>query len=180
MSEHVFLQTERLILRPLSMDDLQTGYVGWLNDAEICSGNGHHYFPYTSRMGETYIIDSQNNNKNIILAIVEKKTLRHIGNIALQNIHPIHRSADLSILIGEKDFWRGHYGYEASEAMIQHAFLSLNLHRISCGTLDSNIGMQKLAIKLGFSEEGHRKSAVFKEGVYRDVLEYGLLNKRDK
>ena len=35
--------------------------------------------------------------------------------------------------------------------------------------------MQKLAIALGFKEEGLRKEAMYKDGVFTDVIEYGLL-----
>ena len=56
-----------------------------------------------------------------------------------------------------------------------HGFTELNLHRIYLGTSDSNIGMQKLALKLGFTQEGCRTEALYKDGNYHDIWEYGLL-----
>ena len=38
--------------------------------------------------------------------------------------------------------------------------------------------MQKLALKLGFEQEGVRKEALFKNGHYIDIIEYGKLNKK--
>jgi RimJ/RimL family protein N-acetyltransferase len=35
--------------------------------------------------------------------------------------------------------------------------------------------MQKLAEKLGMQKEGVRKDALFKNGKYCDVLEYGII-----
>jgi RimJ/RimL family protein N-acetyltransferase len=36
--------------------------------------------------------------------------------------------------------------------------------------------MQKLALKLGMSEEGRRREALWKNGIFADIVEYGLLN----
>jgi RimJ/RimL family protein N-acetyltransferase len=38
--------------------------------------------------------------------------------------------------------------------------------------------MQKLAEKLGMEKEGTRKEAIFNNGGYRDVIEFGLLNRK--
>ena len=62
--------------------------------------------------------------------------------------------------------------------LIQHAFNQLNLHRVYCGTLDTNIGMKKLAVKFGMQEEGRRRDAIYKNGEYVDIVEFGILNAR--
>jgi RimJ/RimL family protein N-acetyltransferase len=38
--------------------------------------------------------------------------------------------------------------------------------------------MQKLAEKLKMQREGVRKEAIFNNGIYHDIFEYGLLNKQ--
>jgi RimJ/RimL family protein N-acetyltransferase len=35
--------------------------------------------------------------------------------------------------------------------------------------------MQKLALKLGMKPEGRRRQAMYKNGKYSDILEYGIL-----
>jgi RimJ/RimL family protein N-acetyltransferase len=37
--------------------------------------------------------------------------------------------------------------------------------------------MQHLALKLGMSQEGLRREAVFKNGEFADIVEYGMLKK---
>jgi RimJ/RimL family protein N-acetyltransferase len=64
---------------------------------------------------------------------------------------------------------------EASRLIIEHGFKALNLRRVYCGTLDTNEGFKKLSSKLNFVEEGRRKEAVWKDGKFVDVIEYGLL-----
>ena len=38
---------------------------------------------------------------------------------------------------------------------------------------------QKLAQKLGMVQEGIRKEAIFKNGMYYDIIEFGIVNKNE-
>ena len=171
----VFLAGARLALRSLVESDADGAYPGWLNDAEVCHGNSHHTFPYTRDAAREYIRQAGQRSDAVILAIVLKENDRHIGNIALQDIHPIHRTAELSILLGERDAWGAGYAHEAAELLLAHGFTALNLRRVGCGTFAGNEAMRKLALRLGMKQEGLRRQAVFKAGSYHDVVEFGLL-----
>ncbi|MBI5937893.1 MAG: GNAT family N-acetyltransferase [Betaproteobacteria bacterium] len=170
-----FLVGERLYLRGLAESDVEGPYPAWLNDQETCAGNSHAVFPYGTFQAAAYIREVQTNRDALVLAIVASAGDRHIGNIALQNIHPIHRSADLAILLGEREYWGQGYGLEAARLLCRHGFAALNLHRIQCGTYESNGAMQKLALALGMCQEGVRRQAAYKSGDYVNVVEYGLL-----
>lgn len=111
----------------------------------------------------------------LVLAVVLDDGQRHIGNIALNRIHPIYRSAEFAILLGDSAEWGKGYGLEAGRLVVAHGFSALNLHRIACGTLATNLGMQRLATALGMKQEGIRRAAAFKDGTYVDIIEYGLL-----
>ncbi|MDP3396773.1 MAG: GNAT family protein [Methanoregula sp.] len=171
----VFLKGDSIVLRPLHPDDTTGPYLNWFNDEEVCRGNSHHVFPFTEAVASEYISYSHRSKDDLILAIDKKTNNQHIGNIALQRIHPVYRSAELSIIIGEKSAWGKGYGLEAVRLMCDHAFRTLNLHRVACGTFGSNEGMIHLALSIGMKEEGRRKEAVFKDGQYIDVIEFGIL-----
>ena len=164
-------------MRPLQESDSRGEYVGWLNDADVCQGNSHHVFPYTSEAARTYIGFANETKDNLILAIALQEDDRHIGNIALQQIHRVNRSAEFSVIIGDKTVWGKGFGQDAARLICAHGFSALNLHRIYCGTFAENGGMQKLAAYLGMTEEGRRREAVFKDGKYVDIIEYGVLRK---
>lgn len=170
-----FLAGERVCLRPLRETDADGPYADWLNDAEACRGNSHHIFPYTRAEALDYIRQSAARRDALVLAVTLKADGRHIGNIALQHIHPVNRSAEFSILIGDRTAWGQGYGLEAAQLVFTHAFSELNLERVACGTYGENEAMQKLAARLGMREEGRRRRAVFKGGRYQDVIEYGIL-----
>lgn len=175
MKPNIFLESERIYLRALKEEDADGNYKYWLNDKEICIGNSHHRFPMTEVKLKKYIVESNNSSGMLVMGIFDKMTESHIGNVSLQNINYISRSAEFAIIIGERDFWNKGIGKEVGILMIDHGLNVLNLNRIYCGTYCTNHGMQKLAISLGFKQEGLRREADFKDGEYVDVVEFGLL-----
>jgi len=119
-----------------------------------------------------------NHDRNrLVLAIIELKNDKHIGNIALDNINYINRAAELSIIIGNASCSGKGLGKDAARLICDHGFMALNLNRIACGTFANNTGMRKLAGYLGMVEEGIRRQAVYKNGRYLDIIEYGILKK---
>ena len=167
-----FLVGERLYLRALVVEDADGIYPTWFNDENVCRQNSHHIYPYSRQEARDYIGSVNWDQAQLVLAIVVDD--KHIGNIALQDIHPQYHSANFAIVIGGKDYWHKGYGREAARLIIGHGFDALNLHRISCATFSNNVGMQALAGSLGFVAEGCRREMVYKGG-YLDVIEYGLL-----
>lgn len=173
--EKFFFKTDNCGMRLLKDEDVAGNYYNWFNDGDVCAFNSHFRFPKTKDELVEYIHEINSNRNNLVFAIIEQRSQTHIGNISLQEINYIDRSAELAFLIGEKEYWGKGYAAEAAEVLIDHAFNRLNLHRLYCGTADNNIRMQKLAEKLGFMKEGIRRQALFENGVYHDIIEYGKL-----
>ncbi|TMI64948.1 MAG: GNAT family N-acetyltransferase [Bacteroidetes bacterium] len=178
LQKDIFLKGGTISLRPLSEKDIEGNYRYWLNDPEIVQYNSHGRFPMTPEKLLNFVQAALQSNTSLVLAVIDTKTEKHIGNISLQNINWIDRNAEIAFLLGEKDFWGKGVMLEAGELLINHGFESLNLHKIYCGTSSDNSGMQKLAEKLKMEKEGIRKEALFKNGVYHDIIEFGILNKR--
>lgn len=170
-----FLETPRLLLRPLVLADVDGPYLRWFNDAEACEYNTHHVFPYRREDALAYIERMGRSKADLVLAIQLRSDGRHIGNIALQAIDWVSRSAEFAIMIGERDCRGKGYAKEAAQALVQHGFVVLNLHRIYCGTPTEHRAMRKLSESLGMREEGLRRQALFRAGSYLDLIEYGLL-----
>jgi ribosomal-protein-alanine N-acetyltransferase len=175
MNQTPFIDGSRIYLRALSVADLDGGYVDWLNDAEVSAHNSHHVFPYSVEEARAHIADMQDLKRNLVLAMVAKDTEKHIGNISLQSIDYISHTAEYAIMVGDKEYWGKGIASEASRLILAHGFNALNLHRIYCGTSSTNEAMQKLALALGFTQEGVRREAMFKAGGYVDIIEYGML-----
>lgn len=171
-----FLRTDRLDLRPLVPSDADGPYVRWFNDPDVCRLNAHFVFPYTRDDALAYIASTNASRTELVLAVVERASSTHIGNVALSGIDPVHRSAEFAIVLGDRACWGKGYSKEAAHAIVAHGFGVLNLNRIHCGTPAENQPMRKLARFLGMQEEGTRRSALYKNGRYLDVIEYGVLH----
>ena len=170
-----FLVGDNIYLRALLPADAKGNYPKWLNDEYICRYSEHHINPYTEAMALDYIQDLSSSSDKLLLAIIDKKTETHIGNIGLSSISSLHKSAEFSLMIGEKSFHAKGLSKEASTLILRHGFSSMNLHRIFCGTMQSNIPMQKLAVSLGMLEEGKVRDEVYKNGKYHDTFRYAIL-----
>lgn len=173
--EGPFLMGKKVTLRPLREEDAAGSYPSWLNDAVVCDGNSHHVYPYTGHQALEFIRSLPDRRDLLVLAIVDNASGRHVGNISLQEIHFVNRSAELAILVGAQDCWGKGLGTEACALLMRHGFTALNLRRIELGTPQTNIGMQKIALALGMKHEGTKRSAFFKNGKYLDVFLYGIL-----
>ena len=170
-----FLIGETIYLRGLSVEDALGDYPSWLNDKDVCQYSEHHVYPYTQDMARAYIEQLPSQKDKIMLAIVDKKSNTHIGNITLLAISSLHRSAEFSILIGNKNFHGKGISKEASMLLLNHGFNTMNLHRICCGTMVSNTAMQRLARSLGMVEEGVFRDEVYKDGTYHNTQRFSIL-----
>lgn len=176
LDKEIFLTGERILLRPLTEDDIAGNYSAWLNNPEVTKYNSHGRFPMTVEKLQAFVRSARSSDSAITLAVIDRETASHIGNISLQAINWVDRNAEIAFLLGEPDFYGKGIMYDAGKLLINHGFQILNLHRIYCGTSADNLGMQKLAVRLGMLPEGIRKEAFFKNGRFVDVHEFGILN----
>jgi len=160
-------------VRSLTEADLDGAYPGWFEDQEVCRYNSHGKFFKTRSYFKGYV-DALNRDDRVVWAICHVDD-GHIGNISLQDISTINRTAEFAILLGDKRHWGKGVGLLAGRRLLDHGFNKLNLERIYCGTAATNDGMKKLAKVMGMILEGTRRQHFFLEGCRVDMLEYGIL-----
>lgn len=172
---NIFIDGERVYLRPLVPEDADGNYQYWFNDEKVCALNQHHRFPsYKSSLTE-FINNLPNDRSQIVLAVIEKENNTHIGNVSLQNINYINRSAEVASIIAEKTPNGFIYTLEATKLIIKHGFDELNLNRIYCGTPTMHVVIKKIHEILDLKPEGISRQAMFKNGKYLDIQNYSIL-----
>lgn len=162
-------------VRALQESDLEGPYPSWFEDQEVCKYNSHGKFFKTADYFRSFY-GSFNREDQIIWAICHTRD-GHIGNISLQGLSVINRNAEFAVLVGDRRHWRKGVAFEAGTKLLHHGFYKLNLERIYCGTAAPNIGMRKLAERLGMLREGCRRNHLYLDGEWVDMLEYGILKK---
>lgn len=156
------------------LDLNKTHYPGWFYDQEVTKYNSHGLFQKNDKEIEDFL-DSIENNERLVFAIIHKKNNMHIGNVCLQRFNWIDRSAEYTVLIGEKDYWGNGYCSQATGFLFEHGLNKLNLHRIYSGTSVLNLGMQNVFQKLGMTYEGTFRDAQFLHGQYHGIVLYSIL-----
>ena len=175
-----FLVGERLYLRPLETADVDGAYVAWLNDYEVTRYLETGSYPSTPAMTARYVDAMTSSPDNVFLAIVEKGTEIHVGNVKLGPIHRIHQRADMGIMIGDRTRWDRGYGREAVALIVRYGFERLNLHKIGLGVYADHEHAIRLYEGLGFQVEGRLRQHLFRDGRYHDKLVMGVLREEFK
>jgi len=165
----------RVYLRALELSDVEL-LVKWRNDYDVTSSLGGNTF-YVSHLRETEWIKNAtlNDNDNIKLAICCKENDRYIGNVNLSSINWINRTAEYSIMIGEKSLWGKGFGKEATMLIIKYAFEELNLNRIYLTVRDDNNSAINLYKKVGFVQEGILRRSLYKNNKFIDLVIMSIL-----
>jgi len=174
------LEGKYVCLEPFTAIFLSEDYVGWFNDPHVCRYTRHGTKNYTLEHARDYLAAISKSNNTMVYAIIEKERRKHIGNISLNDISWANHSGEISLIIGDRNYWGKGIGKEAVRLIIDLAFSSLKLHRVWVGMTADNAPMIRLAQSLGFSEEGRLKDALYKNGSYFDITQWSKINSESK
>lgn len=164
------------MLRELERGDLQR-VNAWRNDPELIAFLGAP-FRYINLEVDTKWFDTYMANRGNVVrcAIVDDKQQdRILGLVSLTAIDHMNQSAQLHIMIGEKENQGRGIGTYAVKQMLFHAFMNMNLHRVELTVLEDNKRAQRLYEKVGFNYEGTKRKAKYKNGQFVNMLEYAIL-----
>ena len=148
------LNTERLLLRHLQLEDLQPLYALY-KDAEIRKyyPDGTRTFEETKEELEWFLSGHPRHPELGLWATVERDTGEFLGRCGLLPWH-IHGSdeVELAFMI-KKERWREGFATEAAHGIIKHAQQVLGLRRLVCLVTPGNVASAAVAEKVGMSFE---------------------------
>ncbi len=159
----------------LTAQELSGSYPNWLCQEEVNQHNSHWYRPSSVDQVSLFVESLKEDKSKLVFAVYAMQDNVHIGNVSLQSIDHLNQSAEMAFLFGDTQYWGKGYATQSAKLVMNHAFKHMNLNRLYLGCLKKNTAMNKLAIKLGFIQEGLRRQALFNEGTFQDVVEFGLL-----
>ncbi|MCF7845323.1 MAG: GNAT family N-acetyltransferase [Candidatus Pacebacteria bacterium] len=172
----IFRKGSKINLRPIEKSDVPK-LVEWVNDEETTRYLSI-YLPMNTFDEENWVESlSKNKSTDIVFGIESLKEKELIGNIGLHQINSVARKANLGIFIGEEEYRGKGYGTEAIKKVIEYAFLSVNLRKITLSVLSFNERAKKCYKKCGFQVEGVFKEGFFKEGEYVDEIFMSIFRK---
>lgn len=173
--KHSFVRRGKYVtLAPITVSHVTDRYVGWLNDGIVNqyleSRFQHHTLESTAR----FVIDSIQNPDVLLLAIeVDAFQEKHVGNIKLGPINRHHSTAEIGILVGDRNAWGKGLATDAIEVVKSIAKDELNLRRLTAGCYEKNQGSQRAFLKAGFTLEGRRPGHFLLEGAPEALVLFG-------
>lgn len=164
-----FLEGKKVYLRPYEPGDIEPLYQG-LYSAENRRLTGTQQI-FTRGTTADFIEKIAGDKSRVDLVICSQETNESVGEVVLNGIDFINRSANLRIgIFNEKNYSQG-YGSEALLLMLDHAFGGLNLHRVELGVFEFNPRALHVYEKLGFKQEGIlRDSLYYNHRFYNQII----------
>jgi len=169
------LETERLRLRPFTLDDAPT-VQQLAGDPAIADTTLNIPHPYLDGMAENWInthADALASRKSITYAITSRQDGALLGAIGL-TINRQDRRAEMGYWMG-KPFWDRGYTTEAARALLAFGFNELDLNRIHASYLVRNPASGRVMEKMGMRHEGLLRQHVQKNGRFEDLATCAIL-----
>ena len=174
------LETERLLLRRLSKDDV----------AEVMELRGDEqtmkYIPrplVTTKeeaLKHIKMIDDKiEENIGINWAITFKGNPKLIGIIGHYRIQPENHRCEIGYMI-LKEYWGKGIVSEAIDVVLHYGFEDLNMHSIEAVIDPDNIASEKVLLKNNFVKEAHILENELYEGTFWDTVIYSILKRNYK
>ncbi len=113
-----------------------------------------------------------------VFAIVVQPDRKFAGALDIKNIHPIRRSAEISINLTSDARDKG-IGRRALSEAVEFCWRELNLNRIYMHAMSSNKRAIRAYMAVGFEIEGTLRSHAYFNGQYHDFEIMGLLRPAD-
>lgn len=165
---------EKCYLSPVGNEDA-IKWTEWFNDLEVTIPLGDEAYTMQPLEFQHAEVADIVKTRCVVFSIVDLQTDRLIGRCLLFGINQVNRSANLGILIGEKEYWNSGYGADAIRLLLDHAFNLLNLNSIRLGCFEFNKRAIQCYQNVGFKEIGRQRQARIVGGRKYDIILMDIL-----
>lgn len=141
------IETDRLILRPFTYNDLEAMHAFMGNDSEMTWETTAWTIERTEEFLQLRLNHYQEHDFGV-WAVVLKTTRELIGQSGLQFLTGTNE-VELVVYTAKK-FWRTGIGFESCTASLNYGFAEKHFSKIVAVTRTNNLAAQKLMKKLGF------------------------------
>jgi RimJ/RimL family protein N-acetyltransferase len=164
------LKTPRLYLRPFKTSDINSIYLGWLNDPEVVRYSNQRFVLHTASSCYAYFASFVDTSNSFFL-IEESIDGKPIGTATVYRLLH-HGTADIGLMVGERCRWGQGYGREAWEAILEAVLNEPGLRKVTGGTVRPNRAMISIMEKSGMKRESVRFGQELIDGIPVDILCY--------
>lgn len=170
MQDNEVLKSDRLILRPFTMDDIRDVYL-YANDpkvTEYLTWEPHENILETEQIINNFYIGS-----NGIYAIELESEQRCIGCMDLR-LDIENNKASFGFVLNS-NYWNQGYMSESLLLTLEFVFTKLKLNRVESTYYLENKASGRVMEKCGMKYEGTGLQELRVKGIYHDVVHYAIL-----
>ena len=151
----VTLETDRLILRRFSINDINEVFINWASDTEVSkyARQQTHVTIDDTKCYLNEVITDYSNINNYYWAIILKSINEPIGRINITGVNEPIESVHISFMIGKK-WWNKGYATESLSVVLRFLFEDVGVNRIEGRNDIRNLSSEKVMLKCGFQYEG--------------------------
>ncbi len=182
-SERICIQGKQIILRDWLVEDLEE-YAHWMKPGHQWQELDGPYYPKTKEAeipdmiakmrGKIETAVSTSPRRGFVIA--DKLSNQMLGTVSRYWIGKETNWLAVGIAIHNPEYWQGGRGFESLGLWSDYLFQNmLQIVRLDLRTWSGNIGMMRLAEKLGYKEEARFRMARIVKGEYFDGMGYGVL-----
>jgi RimJ/RimL family protein N-acetyltransferase len=162
------LKGDAVALTELRMEDSETLF-HWINDPDVVRFNAP-FSPIHEPNHAAWFDAVVKAPDRIVFAIRRVDAPAILGVLQLADLHPIHRSAELIVRIGEERHRGRGLGSEAVRLAIDFAFRHRNLQRVWLRVFGDNPRAIRAYEKAGLTIEGRLQRSCFVDGAWVDEI----------
>ncbi len=171
------LETERLTLRKIEVEDAKKLYNNIFNDFEY--HKFYYQLPFNTYLEYENLIKKYQElylGGNLFMwAITKKSNDEVIGIVLLHTKDKLNNSCKIGFTISKRERKKG-YAKEAVKEVINFGFKILNFHRIEANIYNKNLDSINLVKSVGMYYEGTKKDSYKVNDKYYDQDVYTLIN----
>jgi len=172
------LETDRLVLRELRMEDADFLFNQW-SDPCVTQFMCDQEPLQTREQADAFLRPFQTPEDNPFIkwwGIGRKPGGNLIGTCGFFRWDGQHHRAEIGYDL-HPDTWGRGLMPEAIHALIRYGFSEMNLNRIEATVHDKNFRSQRVLGKLGFKQEGVLREYYCRKGIYNNQIQYSLLKR---
>lgn len=170
------IEDKKVYLQEIKIDDLDNRVLSWFEDEDLMKFYTNSKIKITKEILINAIETGKNQSSNFTYGIFTIEENKIIGTIKIGPINHVHKTSDLVILIGDRNYLGKGLSPEIIKLGNKLAFEKYNLRKLYGGMYSSNIASIKAYRNAGWIIEGRLKGFYLVNNLNEDRILVSCFN----
>lgn len=171
-----FWQGDHTRLRPFHVDDADLRFEEFLDSPTRQAHNAGIDFPTTVALQRAWLekVADCKDNGGFVLFAIDTLDGDTVGWVSLHSLDQKNGTFSFGVAVYRDHRGQG-YAVDAVRILLRYGFREQRYQKCNSICTHSNEASIRMHVKLGFTQEGRCRRAVFYDGAYHDEIMFGML-----